>query len=112
MSGLLTSCKLSKNDTQCLPGGNRAVTLAHYSWKVTIKQIIFGVGLGSVIVGLAVHRIRKEKSLQSHPSILASSKLTLFKAHSPKTASSKKHPGAKKRLGGTDTELSSNQLFG
>ncbi len=65
--------------------------------NMTIKQVLIGAVLGSSVLVLMVHRMRKEKAGSTAPQVVAS----LGKAHHPK-----KHTGA------VNTELSSGRLFG
>ena len=64
---------------------------------MTIKQVMIGTLLGTTIVGLAVHRIRKERSSRASPTQVASIK-------SP--------PAHKKHMRMSDIEVSSRKLLG
>lgn len=65
--------------------------------SMTIKQLLIGTIVGTTVVGLAVHRIRKDRGVREHPTQVASIKAM---------------PVHRKHARTSDVEVSSRKLIG
>ena len=96
-------------ETQYLHCVHTAVTHDRYTIEMTIKQVIIGTVIGSSVVALTIQRIRADKDLHTHLSLIATSNLHETHTSDFTSTHSKSH---KKHSHLADTELSSRKLFG